>query len=206
MSRASGRDQRPDAFRTDVVNIVEIDADENIAALITFDSDEFDAAIAELDNRYLAGEAAAHAHTWSAVARPYAAINRRELFATTPEWVNIDHRRGAAFAPGDANAYVRQSLDDGAGSIYVETVHRLNDLGAVVIWVANGTTQEGFDAEWRGIHVLTVDGELLNRFEVFDETDLDAALARFDELHAQTPRLEKRQACGRASCGALCGP
>ena len=65
----------------------------NIAALITFDSDEFDAAIAELDNRYLAGEAAAHARTWSAVLRPYTAINRRELFATTPEWVNIDHRR-----------------------------------------------------------------------------------------------------------------
>ena len=189
-SRASGRDQRPDAFRTDVVNIVEIDADENIAALITFDSDEFDAAIAEFDNRYLAGEAAAHARTWSAVLRPYTAINRRELFATTPEWVNIDHRRGAAFAPGDANTYVRQSLDDGAGSIYVETVHRLDDLGAVAIWVANGTTQEGFDAEWRGIHVLTVDGELLNRFEVFDETDLDAALARFAELHPQTPRLE----------------
>ena len=30
-----------------------------------FDLDDFDAAIAELDARYLAGEAAAHAHTWS---------------------------------------------------------------------------------------------------------------------------------------------
>ena len=26
--------------------------------------------------------------------------------------------------------------------------------------------------------------------EIFDETDLDAALARFDELHTQAPRLE----------------
>ena len=31
-----------------------------------FDLDDFDAAIAELDARYLAGEAAAHARTWSA--------------------------------------------------------------------------------------------------------------------------------------------
>ena len=52
------------------------------------------------------------------------------------------------------------------------------------------TSQEGFDAEWRGIGVLTVDGDLVNRVEVFDEADLDAALARFDELQPQAPRLE----------------
>ena len=186
----SSSTQRPEAFHVDVLNIYEIDADERIAAIVTFDLDDFDVAIAELDARYLAGEAAAHAHTWSAVLRPYTAINRQELFATTPDWVNVDHRRGATFPPGDANAYVRASLDDGAGSIYVETVHRLDDLGAVVTWAATGTTQEGFDAEWRGIHVLTVDGDLISRFEVFDEIDLSAALARFDQLSRPTPRLE----------------
>ena len=36
----------------------------------------------------------------------------------------------------------------------------------------------------------TVDGDLLNRCELFDEADLDAALARFEELHLQTRRLE----------------
>ena len=186
----SSSTQRPEAFHVDVLNIYEIDADARIAASVTFDPDDFDAAIDELDARYLAGEAAAHAQTWSAVLRPYTAINRQELFATTPDWVNVDHRRGATFAPGDANAYVRASLDDGAGSIYVETVHRLGDLGAVVTWAATGTTQEGFDAEWRGIHVLTVDGDLISRFEVFDEADLQAALARFDELQPPTRRLE----------------
>jgi hypothetical protein len=30
--------------------------------------------------------------------------------------------------------------------------------------------------------VLTVDGDRINRFEIFDEADADAALARFDEL------------------------
>ena len=38
--------------------IVEIDADERIAAMVVFDLDDFDAAFAELDARYLAGEAA----------------------------------------------------------------------------------------------------------------------------------------------------
>ena len=49
---------------------------------------------------------------------------------------------------------------------------------------------EGFDAEWRGVNLLTVDGDLLNRCEVFDEADLDAALARFDQLSRPAPRLE----------------
>ena len=56
--------------------------------------------------------------------------------------------------------------------------------------LAHGTSQEGFDAEWRRINVLTVEGDLINRGEIFDEADLDAALARFEELHPQAPRLE----------------
>ena len=75
-------------------------------------------------------------------------------------------------------------------NVYIEAVHRLSNLGAVFTWVAHGTSQEGFEAEWRGINVLTVDGDLINRGEIFDEADLDAALARFAELHPQPPRLE----------------
>ena len=76
-----------------------------------FDPDDIDAAFEELDARYLAGEAAAHAHTWSVIARAYAAFNRREIPATTPDWVNIDHRRRDSFAPGDLIAYVRATWD-----------------------------------------------------------------------------------------------
>ena len=48
---------------------------------------------------------------------------------------------------------------------------------------------DGFAAEWRVINVLTVEGDLISGCEVFDETDLDAALARFDELSAPVSRL-----------------
>ena len=92
--RFAGSDQRPDAFDTEVLGIVEIDADDRIAARVAFDPDNIDAAFEELDARYLAGEAAAHSHTWSVITQAYAALNRRELAATTPDWVNIDHRRG----------------------------------------------------------------------------------------------------------------
>ena len=47
----------PEAFHTEVLDVVEIDADERIAALVVFDLDDIDAAFAELDARYLAGEA-----------------------------------------------------------------------------------------------------------------------------------------------------
>ena len=59
---------RPEAFHIEVLSIVEIDADERIAARVVFDLDDIDAAFEELDARYLAGEAAAHAHTWSVIA------------------------------------------------------------------------------------------------------------------------------------------
>ena len=72
--RFSDRDQRPERFCTEVLSIVEIDADERIVAHVTFDPDDIDAAFEELDARYLAGEAAAHAHTWSVIARAYAAV------------------------------------------------------------------------------------------------------------------------------------
>ena len=187
--RASGRD--PEAIQNDALNVIEIDADDRIVAAVTFDLEDFDAAIAELDARYLAGEAAAYARTWSVVAAGYAGFNRRELLATTPDWVSIDHRRGAAFAPGDMIAYIQAAWDDSPDTkIYIGAVHRLSEIGAVVTHLARGISQEGFDAEWRDVHVLAVEGEMVSRSELFDEADLDAAIARFDQLSRPAPRLE----------------
>ena len=110
-----------------MLGLVEIDTDERIVAIVIFDLEDFDAAIAELDARYLAGEAAAHAHTWSVIAGGHAALNRHELPPTTPDCVNIDHRRGAAFAPGDLIEYFRAGWELGQDiRTYVEAVHRLD--------------------------------------------------------------------------------
>ena len=72
----------------------------------------------------------------------------------------------------------------------MEAVHRLSDLGAVLADTAYGTSPEGFDAEWRMILLYTLEGDRISRNEIFDEADLDAALARFDELDRQAPLLE----------------
>ena len=178
-------------FGVEMLNIIETDADDRIVAVVSFDPDDLEAAIAELDARYLAGEAAAHAHTWSVITGGYAALNRHELPPTTPDPVSIDHRRGSAFAPGELIAYVRAGWDLGHDiQTYVEVVHRLNDFGAVVTHAAHGSSREGFDAEWRGVDILAVEGDMVSRSEVFDETDIDTAIAKFEQLSRPVPRLE----------------
>jgi class 3 adenylate cyclase len=189
--RVTGAEAQSEAFYIEMLGVVEIDSDNRIVARVAFDPDDIDAAFAELDGRYLAGEAAAHALTWSATKGVYAAFNRRELPPTTPDWENIDHRRGTAFAPGDVIPYIRSAWDVAPDiNIYIQVVHRLNNLGAVVTFAAHGTSEYGFDAEWREITALTFDIDLLNRCEVFDEADIDAACARFDELSRPVPQVE----------------
>ena len=70
--------------------------------IVVFDLDDFDAAIAELDARYLAGEAAAHARTRSLIARAYNGFKRT---ARSPrrleDWGYFPHRHAAAMPPGE---------------------------------------------------------------------------------------------------------
>ncbi|WP_426654995.1 BTAD domain-containing putative transcriptional regulator [Mycobacterium seoulense] len=198
-SQTWGRDKRPEAFHTDVLDIFEVNADGQVGARIVFDLNEFDAALTELDARYIAGEAAAHARTWSVITQSFASINRREMPATTPDWVNIDHRRGTSIAPGEMAALMGAAWSTTTSDLrcFIESVHCLNGLGAVITHVAHETSQDGFHAEWRVISVITVEGDLINRTEVFDEAELDAASARFEQLSRPTPRLEN--AASRAS-------
>ncbi|MDF3336632.1 BTAD domain-containing putative transcriptional regulator [Mycolicibacterium septicum] len=181
----------PEEFGLDLLHVIEVDADNRIAATVTFDPDDVDAAVAELDTRYLAGESVGHAQTWMAIARNVAAFNRREPLMTTSDWVTIDHRRATAFEPGDITPYIHATWDVAPDiNLHIEAVHRLNNSGALFTQVLKGTSKEGFDAEWRDVIILTADGEQLSSLEVFDEADLAAALTRFDELSRPAQRLE----------------
>ncbi|OBA59910.1 regulator [Mycobacterium sp. 1100029.7] len=188
--RLTFRHQGVDAYVTESFSIVEINADERIVALVSFDLDDFDSALRELDARYLAGEAAPHSHTWSVLTEAYAALNRREHPATTPDWADVDHRRGISFAPGEVSAALANWNPPPGISNSIEAVHRLNDLGALVTSVTHETSREGFEAEWRGFALVTIDGDFINRLEIFDETDLDGATERFDQLTSPVRRLE----------------
>ena len=82
--------------------IVEIDADERIAAVVVFDADDIDAAFAELDARYLAGEAAAAlSHVVGRHAESTPRLTGTNFLRLTPDCGQYRPPAGAAFAPGD---------------------------------------------------------------------------------------------------------
>ena len=186
-----GRDDQPGAYHIEMLSVVEIDADGQLATHVAFDPDDLDAAFAELDARYVVGEAAANARTWSLIAESYAAIRRHELPPITPDCVTIDHRRAVSFAPGDLIAYIRSGRELGEEfQPRIEVVHRLTNRGAVITYAAHGTSSEGFEAEWREVSLSMVDGDLINRCELFGDADVAAAIARFDALSQPARRLE----------------
>ena len=98
-----------------MLDLIEIDVDERVIARLVFDVDDFDAAIAELDARYLAGEGAAHAHTWSVITKAYAATQQARIRYRHQDWVDIDHRRWTASRRATSAAYVRRDLGPRAG-------------------------------------------------------------------------------------------
>jgi hypothetical protein len=189
-SNFSGRDQGPEAFHVEVLDVAEINADGQSVANVSFDPDDLDAAFEELDARYLAGEAAPYAQTWSAITRACAAFNRGELPSMTSDSVNIDNRRLVTIESIDLATSIRAGWANTPGvQISIEAVHRLTEVGAVVTQALRGASQAGFDADWRMIGIFTVEGGLISRSEAFDENDLDAALARFDELERPAPTV-----------------
>jgi hypothetical protein len=182
-----GPDQQPAGFCIEFLCVVEIDAHERISTRVAFDPDNVDAAFQELDARYLVGEAAPYSQTWSAMTEVQAAYNRHQMPPMTEDSVDIDHRRGRAFAPGEGTRFITASWSVAPNlKGHIESVHRLSNLGVVVTEVVTGTSQEGFDFEWREIGLFTFAGNLVCRAELFDEADLDTALVRFDELCGKT--------------------
>ena len=98
-------------FHNEVLRIVEINADDRIAAVLAFDLDDFDAAFAELDARYLAGEAAPYSPCGRSSWRVTPRSTGTNCPSLTPDLVNVDHRRGRTFTPGDLPVYLVASWD-----------------------------------------------------------------------------------------------
>ncbi|MDT5087419.1 MAG: hypothetical protein QOG47_126, partial [Mycobacterium sp.] len=177
--RDTGYADRP--VTVEMLQLVEVSDSGLLDYSVSFDLDDVDAAFAELDARYVAGEAAPYAHTWSLIAAECAAFNRHELPAA--EWVTVDHRQLAVIDATEGQAAMRAIWDvTPILRMQIEAVHRLSGFGVVANYVASGNSPEEFNVEWPMILLLNIEGDRIKRCEVFDEADLDAALARFDEL------------------------
>ncbi len=99
----------------------------------------------------------------------FEAINRHEIPATTPDYVIVDHQlQHATIEASGLTEYLSASWDLTPDlRMYIEAVHQLNDVGAVITLAVHGISQEGFDADWRIVEVLTRDGDVGSRCEVY---------------------------------------
>ena len=159
-----------------------------------FDEDDLDAALAELDERYLAGEGAEHEYL----------VRRLGDLRTAQAAPRLGRDRGA----GGGRLPVRRSPTDGAprerpGRLRrrharveeqtpgVRMIHRSLDVRGDVVLARTGrvgATPDGLEYEWEQIAVMVWAAGLLRRVELFAVTDGAAARARFEEL-ADASRL-----------------
>ena len=132
-----------------MLSIVEIDADNRLAGAVIFDSDDIDAAFEELDARYLAGEAADHAHTGRSSRGPPPRSTGTNFRRRTgsPSTTGRSQRS----TPSDLPAAIRAIWDLTPDiSTHIEAVHRLSSFGAVVTDTTLGPRQKASppSGEW----------------------------------------------------------
>jgi hypothetical protein len=184
------------ALAIDYLTVVEVDVDGRVAHAVGFDLDDLDAAYAELDARYAAGEGAPYAALYAALL-----ANLRSLLETgstldrdalasllSDDFKLVSHRRfastGTVLSREDFFAALRAGMGDVdvRSRVRVDHVLRLSATAGVSVLALYGTVGGG-DFEIPIVNVFTHDGSRLHTIETFDLDQLDAALVRYEELN-----------------------
>ncbi|MGH7895900.1 MAG: nuclear transport factor 2 family protein [Candidatus Binatia bacterium] len=201
---ASDRDVGPSEI--EVLDVVEVDDHGDRILSVLFDPDDLDAAYAELDERYAAGEAAPYARSWEVyrqVGRATAARDWEQLASVfAPDLVVEDHRPlgfGTFRARDQYVASVRALLDLRSDARFrMDHVLALDDRRSLTVvgWV--GDEPEG-TFEISAVVVSEHGSDGIRRRQHFYNLDqLDEAWARFAELPQGLPRRGSRSSEPRA--------
>jgi hypothetical protein len=175
------------------LRLSEVDAVGRLRASIRFDLDDRDAAFAEAQARFVAGEAAARGGQAPLVALSLAMARHdwetlRGCLA--PDAVVHDHRMLSLgeLGPDEWVESLRVRVDL-APDVKPEWFRILawNRHGRVSVARAFGMLRDGGPFENVFVVVALVEGDRLQRFEIFDVADADRALARFEELCSDRP-------------------
>jgi ketosteroid isomerase-like protein len=184
-SLARGRDGE-----VELLQLIEFEAAGRWLYLGIFDPDDLDAAFDELDAHYAAGEAAAHAATWSEVCQSVAAWNSRDgnriKSRYTDDFTFVDHRP-LGFGTLNRAGWVEsvRSLAELSPDyrLRVVAVLELADGGAALIRWLTGSQVVGGDFDSPAATVVAFREGRCHRFEAFA---LDDAARALDCLHALT--------------------
>ena len=186
--------------------VVEVDADGRRVALLTFDLTDLEAAHAALDDRYAAGEGAPYAELLAhqQAFRHAAATGDHDALARLlpDDFTVVSHRRLAnTGSPMSRDEYVASlglMNDLGVrGDIRLDHL-RISERSAIGDSTWHGT-RDGGAFETALIFVSTHDGRRLHSWELFDTDQVDAALARYEDLTA-APTTTARIANAATRC------
>jgi len=184
----------------EMLDLVEVDFAGRRAALVVFDLDDLDAAHAELDRRYVAGEGAPWAELIEhqrALTRAAGSADQAELGRLLPaDFSVVNHQRfGGTGERRNKDQYIDniRALDDLGvrGSLRLDHLPRISATAALAATTWYGTRDDG-EFETSQCVVCAHDGRRFHSWEIFDPDQFDRALARYEELTRArvTPRVE----------------
>jgi ketosteroid isomerase-like protein len=174
---------------TESLNVAESGAHGNFVVLVTFDPDDLDAAYGELDDRYVAGEAAPFSAVTAGARAFAAAIAARDWDALAavlaPDVVIDDHRPlGWGTLRGSATLVdTWKSLVDLAPDVRARIDHcTVSANGSLAALTLLGSHQGGAFEDVRVVvHEYDEKGKI-RRHDIYTLEQLEQAQARFEEL------------------------
>jgi tetratricopeptide (TPR) repeat protein len=186
-----------DVGASDVVhlNVVETDEHGSNLAQVRFDPDDLEAATAELDARYAAGEGGV---LWRVNHDLFAAAFRRDreacLAALAPGFFVVDHRRlgfGRTIDTPDAFFRSQEALVELAPDIRYRFDHFETRGSAYLCHTTQIGTRDGGAFERPLVYTGRADAQgRLTHFDAYDPDRVEEAQARFEALASEGGRLE----------------
>ncbi len=194
------------ATEVEFLSVVELDDSGASTAHVSFDPDDLDAAYAELDARYAAGEGAAHPGIGGSLARLQQALSTRdwERWASvfSPDLAIQDHRSLRLYEGSSRDDWV--ATDRALQELRPDATLRVDHLelsGRAAISVINWTGSEAegaFEIPAAVVLASRTDGRI-DRVYLYDLDQLDLARARFEELRRPDPLAIPPNAATRAT-------
>jgi class 3 adenylate cyclase/ketosteroid isomerase-like protein len=173
----------------ELLQVIDVGADGLRSAAVAFAPEDLDAAHAELDNRFRAGEAAPHVSMWDATVRFSRALSARDWQAASAalseDFVFEDHRRFGFGNPSRDEFIIQiRAMVDLSPDVAQRVDHTLavHDRGLLAIggWVG---TRDGGAFEIPSATVMEVGPDRrIRRIQAWDVDQLAAARARFAAL------------------------
>ena len=102
-----------------------------------------------------------------------------------PDFRHVMHKQ-VSRADFDPDEFIENGRvwKDLAGSVrdVVREVLRHNNSAVLMVHDLHGVDEQGMETQWSGLVIAVGDGGLILHWEEFDPDDLDAAIARYEEL------------------------